>query len=246
MPSCWSEPDAKNVYVMCIISVIITLLCFIMGVFLYMESGSSLCLVFGLENLVDFTSSVIVLWRFYVPSSLTDQVEKELEKREERASIAISLILGLLGFGVLFASIDDLMRGDDHMEKIQLVMGLSFVTIITNGSMSLFKFNYAAHLRSSSLFKDGVCSLIGTILALALFFNSLIVQFQPSVWWIDPIISLACGFAALFLGSHAIYQTAIVHGTPIYSLAWWNSTDTEKSETATVEMSGPAKESEIL
>merc|ERR1712176_1043561 len=139
--------------------------------------GSTLCLVFGLENSVDFVSSVIVLWRFFVPSDLTEKVEKKLERREERASIAISLTLGILGLGVIITSFKDFAVGvEDSLDRAQLILGLSFFTIFVSGTMALFKFNYAAHLGSSSLFKDGICSLIGTILAGALFLNSVIIN----------------------------------------------------------------------
>lgn len=53
------------------------------------KTGSSLCLAFGVENSVDFLSSVIVLWRFFVPHGLTEAVEKKLQKREDRASLAM-------------------------------------------------------------------------------------------------------------------------------------------------------------
>jgi Na+/H+ antiporter NhaD/arsenite permease-like protein len=65
------------------------------------------------ENSVDFISSVIVLWRFFVPHSLTEEIEKKLHKREERASLAISIIMGLLGLGILIAAVDDFLQGED-------------------------------------------------------------------------------------------------------------------------------------
>jgi hypothetical protein len=71
--------------------------------------------VFGLENCVDLLSSVVVVWRFYVPigKTVTEEREKLLEKREERASVAISFILILLGLFVCGGALSDLVNGPE-------------------------------------------------------------------------------------------------------------------------------------
>jgi hypothetical protein len=43
-----------------------------------------LCLVYGLENLVDFLSDAVVLWRFFAPSTVDEALERQLRHREER------------------------------------------------------------------------------------------------------------------------------------------------------------------
>jgi hypothetical protein len=50
-----------------------------------------------MENFVDFISSAVVLWRFYVPGELTKEREKLLNDREDRAAVAISVLIILLG-----------------------------------------------------------------------------------------------------------------------------------------------------
>lgn len=212
------------------------------------KTGSSLCLVFGVENSVDFISSVIVLWRFFVPHDLTEAVEKKLNHREERASMAISFIMGLLGVGILIAAIDDFLQGADEAAHRSLIMGISFFSIICSGTMAVFKFNYSAHLTSPSLFKDGICSTIGALLGMALFFNTLILEANESLWWIDPVVSLVCGLFALFLAGQAIWQSVFVEGLPIFSLHWWSYGDETEGtdETATGTGEPKPKESEIV
>lgn len=90
------------------------------------DTGSSLCLVFGLENSVDFLSSVIVLWRFFAPGKATEEVEKRLRKREERASMGISIVMGLLGIFVIVGAVDDFLQGEDEPKHQDLILGISF------------------------------------------------------------------------------------------------------------------------
>jgi len=89
------------------------------------------------------------------------------------------------------------------------------------GALTVFKFHYANALNSESLYKDGVCSLIGTILAAALFANTLIIKAEPKIWWLDPFVAMICGFAALFIGIHSIFVSWKHRRVPICSLSWW-------------------------
>jgi len=199
------------------------------------------------ENSVDFISSVIVLWRFFAPHDLSEAVIKKLEHREERASMGISLIMGVLGIGILAASIDDFLRGEDEPSHRELMMGIAFFSFFFSGIMAVFKFNYSAHLSSPSLFKDGICSTIGAVLGAALFFNTIILESNPSLWWMDPLVSLLCGFFALFLSGQAIWTAMFVQGLPIFSGHWWAYGDeNDAGETSANGSEAKPKESEIV
>lgn len=87
--------------------------------------------------------------------------------------------------------------------------------------MTLVKFRYANKLNSASLNKDGLCSLIGTVLAIGLFVTTFVVEKAPSIWWLDPAFAMVCGFAALILGIHAIIIARYVHQLPVFSIQWW-------------------------
>eukprot|EP00529_Nitzschia_sp_RCC80_P034905 CAMPEP_0113473966 /NCGR_PEP_ID=MMETSP0014_2-20120614/18328_1 /TAXON_ID=2857 /ORGANISM="Nitzschia sp." /LENGTH=111 /DNA_ID=CAMNT_0000366773 /DNA_START=142 /DNA_END=473 /DNA_ORIENTATION=+ /assembly_acc=CAM_ASM_000159 len=109
--SVWNDPSAKNAFILSVVSVLFTLIAAFVGIGYYMTTGSSLTLVFGLENVVDFLSSVVVLWRFFVPGKMTKEREELLKSREVRASTAISFIMILLGLGVVASSSYDLSNG---------------------------------------------------------------------------------------------------------------------------------------
>mmetsp|Transcript_16311 Transcript_16311/g.27640 ORF Transcript_16311/g.27640 Transcript_16311/m.27640 type:complete len:262 (+) Transcript_16311:77-862(+) len=220
MPAWWSNPSTKHAYVLAWVSVIITIIAAAAGIAVYEVTGSALILCYGLENMVDFLSSVVVLWRFFCPD-LSPEVEAKLMAREKRASISISVILGLLGVGIITTAVDDFTKGMEDFSQLSALLGISLSSILVFGLLSLVKFHYSILLKSASLHKDGICSLIGTILSIALFINTLIIRRVPEAWWIDPAVALGCGVASLAIGVHALFYASCVQKIPICSYRWW-------------------------
>mmetsp|Transcript_16958 Transcript_16958/g.23261 ORF Transcript_16958/g.23261 Transcript_16958/m.23261 type:complete len:284 (-) Transcript_16958:498-1349(-) len=217
----WKNPNATHAFWLSLISVVVTATAAISGILAYQVTESSLMLCYGLENWVDFFSSVIVLWRFFLPGGLADESRMvSLRQREKRASIAISFILGLLGIGVIVAAAHDYDQGEEEEENLGILIGISFVSIIIFGFMTTVKFHYAIRLSSAALQKDAVCSLIGTILSGSLFFNTMIIVKYPEYWWIDPTVALVCGALSLLIGFWAVLR-ALCQGIPIYNPKWW-------------------------
>jgi divalent metal cation (Fe/Co/Zn/Cd) transporter len=174
-----------------------------------------------LENCVDFLSSVVVLWRFFAPSKIDDALEEKLRRREKRASIAISFILVVLGLAIILTALADLTRGKEDTDQLKDVVLISFVSIFVFGILAVFKFKYALVLESPSLYKDGICSLIGTVLSGALFINTLIINTLPGVWWIDPLVAIGAGIAAIIIGAQAVREARYKDSLPIFTLSWW-------------------------
>eukprot|EP00977_Amphora_coffeiformis_P018029 scaffold6091_cov164-Amphora_coffeaeformis.AAC.13 len=244
----WKSPDTKDAYRLSWVSLACTVLGAIAGLVLFKKTGSSLCLTFSLENFVDFLSSAAVLWRFFAPSSLDASVEEKLHRREKRASIGVSLILIVLGIAVFFSAIYDFTQKEDDPEKLEAIAGISFVSLIIFGILSLFKFHYANILESQSLYKDGLCSLIGTILSGTLFINSLLIQQYPAIYWIDPTVAMFCGIGACVLGGSHVYEARQKENLPIFTKAWWFTSqgikDTGSGHDATDDMSTEAMQAE--
>jgi hypothetical protein len=74
---------------------------------------------------------------------------------------------------------------------------------------------------TASLYQDGICSTIGCVLAGAMLVNTLIVDRNPEVWYLDPAVALVCGMVALWVGGQAIVVARWRQGLPIFTLAWW-------------------------
>uniref|UniRef100_A0A7R9WDX3 Cation efflux protein transmembrane domain-containing protein n=1 Tax=Pseudictyota dubia TaxID=2749911 RepID=A0A7R9WDX3_9STRA len=218
---CWTEPNSTHAFVLSVFSVIVTACAGIGGCVAYGVTGSSLMLCYGLENLVDFLSSVVVCWRFFSPGGTTSAHEADLRKREKRASLAISFILALLGIGVIVASIEDFTHGEETMANLRRIILTAVFSVIVFGTMTAIKFHYAKMLQSASMQKDAICSLLGTILSGSLFINSLIIMEESEAWWLDPLIALGCGTAALLIGLRSIYRAYVIQGIPVCNPKWW-------------------------
>ena len=95
-------------------------------------------------------SSLVVLWRFYCPHGCDEALLAKLSKREERASLAISIIIGLLGIFVFIVGIVDIMSRDEDTD-LTLLFTISFVSILIFGTLTIIKFKYANDLDSQSL-----------------------------------------------------------------------------------------------
>jgi divalent metal cation (Fe/Co/Zn/Cd) transporter len=213
--------------------------------------------VYGLENLVDFISSVVVLWRFYAPGTLTEEREKVLRQREARAAVAISGIIVVMGLSILASAIAELRTAvttgdEDDMEDasgLRVLVAISFLSIWIFSVMAILKLRYARKLDSESLRKDGLCSIIGVFLSLVIFVHSLIVtkvqheeesettteqeqreQEQKVVWLYDAMFALLCGYMALVIGFHGIFVAKFVQGLPIASWGWWKGEDVKEDE----------------
>jgi divalent metal cation (Fe/Co/Zn/Cd) transporter len=178
-------------------------------------------LCYSVENCIDFAASLVVLWRFHTPPKLPPDRAAQLAGREQRASLAISIVVGLLGGGIMGGAIWDYVRGAESVHELRSVLWISLVSMLVLGLLAIFKFHYSVMLRSASLQKNGLCSLIGTALATALFVNTLIIQNVPKAWWIDALIAWACGVVAICMGIHAVVEASVFRGLPIFTYHWW-------------------------
>jgi len=91
----------------------------------------------------------------------------------------------------------------------------------TQPAATVYKFQYSVKLNSPSLYKDGVCSLIGTILAIALFVNTLIIESAHEAWWIDPVVAICAGVGSILFGLYGVCTGYFRDKLPLLSCRWW-------------------------
>lgn len=215
---------------------VITIIAAIVGIVGSLRLESPLLLVYGLENIIDFFSSAIVVWRFYTPSSELNEQDSDrdarLEAREKRASVAITLVITMLGISAILSSVNNLVDGDEEgMNDLWALYYLSFMSLIVFGTLSLLKFRYASKLSSPSLRKDGVCSAIGAVLALALFIDTFAdITAKGSLWWLDPVVAFLCGVGCLAYGLRGIYKAYVLDNHPIFSFSWWRQDSVKEAQ----------------
>lgn len=220
------------------VSLICTIIAAVGGVVGFKKTESTLILAFGLENFVDFMSSVVVLWRFYCPHGFDEAKVAKLQKREERASVAISIIIGFLGLFILAMAIWDFCVADKEQD-LDLLFTVSFVSIIVFGSLAVVKFKYARDLDSPSLHKDGICSLIGTVLSASLLLTTAIIDHSPKAAFIDPTVSLIIGIGAMVYGFKVVFNM-VQNGIPIFHPDWWITKKEDDHQSTATEL--PAME----
>ncbi|CAJ1950798.1 unnamed protein product [Cylindrotheca closterium] len=234
---CFKNPTAKHAFYLSVIGCAVEGLFTAVGLAGYFVLGSPLLLVYGLENVVDFISSAVVLWRFYAPGELTKARELELASREERAGVAVSFLILLLGCLVVPAAVGDLEEGaptDQEVDAaLELVMIISFLSVTIFTSLTYLKLKYARILNSESLHKDGLCSVIGLLLSTLIFITSWLINKYPILWKIDAYGAMLCGSIAIFIGSHGIITAVMKKDLPIFSITFWKGeTGTEPTNLA--------------
>mmetsp|Transcript_39255 Transcript_39255/g.83827 ORF Transcript_39255/g.83827 Transcript_39255/m.83827 type:complete len:262 (-) Transcript_39255:121-906(-) len=224
----WHQPDARDAFWLSCVSLACTIVAAIGGLVGFSKTDSTLILTFGLENFVDFISSAVVLWRFYCPHGCDESMLAVLQKREERASVAISIVIGILGLFVFSISIMDLLERDEDTD-LSLLFTISFISIFVFVTLTVIKFKYANDLDSPSLYKDGICSLIGTCLSASLLLTTAIIDHTPGAWYIDPIVSLIIGVSSIVYGFSVVFKM-VQNGIPIFHPGWWFTEKGEKSQ----------------
>jgi len=154
--------------------------------------------------------------------------------------------MGILGIGIFAAAVEDFTEGATEATDTEVILAISFFSIVCSTSMAVIKFNYSAHLNSPSLFKDAICSTIGATLGATLFFNTLIAEANPGLWWIDPVVSMVCGVVALVIAGQAMWVSVLVEGHPIFSCHWWYVGDEDDGATASGDVQEKPPETEIV
>eukprot|EP00592_Proboscia_alata_P008437 CAMPEP_0194363344 /NCGR_PEP_ID=MMETSP0174-20130528/11147_1 /TAXON_ID=216777 /ORGANISM="Proboscia alata, Strain PI-D3" /LENGTH=253 /DNA_ID=CAMNT_0039136701 /DNA_START=25 /DNA_END=786 /DNA_ORIENTATION=+ len=238
----WTAPDASHAFDLAWISVLIEVIATSAGLGLYFNTRSSLILCYALENLVDSISSLIVLWRFFLPGDGSDADRvAELAKREEKASLAVSIILFLLGLGVISSAIYEFQHGfDENADAVSLVLGISLSSIVVFSVLTIIKFQFSVKLNSPSMKKDGFCSLFGVVLSASLFFNTLLITENPGLGFVDPLVALLVGCTCSGLGFRSMMRAIFVHKNQFWRLDWWLHSKGKKSQLkSNVELSEP-------
>jgi len=209
------------VYRLCVASILITAIAAVIGIVGFALSESSLMLCYGVENCLDLLSSSVVLWRFYKPGKSEERIAM-LKKREKRASVAISFILFLLGIAVVIMAMVDFKVPNIVLEgHVSYLLTFSGVSFVVFGALTYIKLRMAKALVSRSLQKDGICSLIGTLLSASLMVTTLITMQNKQLWWLDPLAAIICGMASLVFGLRSVLLQTCEKGIPIYSPRWW-------------------------
>jgi len=215
------KPEINDAYVLSWISLLITIIAFVAGLVVALVSSSAATLGYSLENLVDSLSSILVLWRFW-GGGRSVSVER-LAQREKRASVAIALTFLVLAVAVVSVASTHL-RHEEKTEDPGLLLAISIPSVVVFGLLAVLKFwiGHVSNLDSPALRKDGLCSLAGSALSVAVLVGAALQYSGNGIWWFDGACAVGISMGLFFAGARTLVNNAL-HGNSFWELSFWQT-----------------------
>ena len=224
------KPTAHNAYILSLVSLVLTVIAAVCGIAVAAAADSAALLAFGLENLVDSFSSVLVLWRFWGGGVGKVASELELETREKRASVGIAfsfLILAFVVGGVAAAHLSS----NEQPDQLKLLLALSVPCVFIFSILGGLKYRMGSALDSPSLKKDGICSISGALMSASTALGAIMLLDGIDSWWFDSSVAIIICTILFLYGSWTLYKNASTRD-PVtgawnperwWTLEWWNT-----------------------
>lgn len=208
-------PTAHHAYQISKLSCVLTTVAFLLGLIAYFVTSSPSILAYCFENAVDLLSSLVVVWRFYsISPTLTDKDIQIMDDKEKRASIAIAIILFVLGVMVVGVAINHL-ASDEQVTDDTFLLIISIPSVIIFGTLAWCKWIMANKLNSPAFRKDALCSFFGATLSLGVVFSSALDSS-----WLDGAVAIIVAIMCMWVGLRTILKN-IVEGMRFWTLGWW-------------------------
>ncbi len=163
----------------------------VVGVLAGLAAGSVALLGFGLDSIVESSSAVIVLWRFWSErrgARSADDAERRAVRLVAVAFLALAGYVGARSVGVLLSGA----RPDPSVAGIVLAA----VSVVVMPLLAWRKRIVARAMDSRSLHADSrqttLCAYLSAVLLIGLAANSAL-----GWWWADPVAGLAIAALAV-------------------------------------------------
>lgn len=160
------------------------------GVVAGVFAGSVALIAFGLDAVVESSSSVVVIWRFRSESSGASTSEEAERKAVRRVAVAFYA----LAVYVAIHSTTELVRGTRPEESV-VGIALAVLSLIVMPVLAWRKRQSALELDSRSLMADSKQTSICTYLS-AFLLVGLVANAWFGWWWADPVAGLAIAVVA--------------------------------------------------
>jgi len=207
----------RDAYELSVLSLVASFIAILMGAISSVQTRSATALGYCLENAVDFLGSVLVLWRF------AGNVSKEvLDSREQRADAGISMMFIVLGIVVGIDGVKDLLYRDKDRDVVELI-ALYAPSLVVFVLLGCAKIHVGRAVKSSSLRKDGMCSLAGALLSAGVLLSAVIEELTP-IWWIDSLVAVIVAMGLASKGAHSLTLFAR-KGLRFWTADFWRGDD---------------------
>lgn len=151
-------------------------------------AGSVALLGFGLDSAIEGLASVIVIWRFTGPRTLSVTAEARAQK-------AVAVTFFLLAPYIAYDAITTLLAGD-RPDTSFIGIGLATASLIVMPLLGMAKRRLGARLDSGATSGEGnqnlLCAYLAAAVLLGLLANTLL-----GWWWLDPLIGVSISGLAI-------------------------------------------------
>ena len=224
------EPTARDAYVLSLFSLVLTAIAVVIGIAMAAVTKSAAMLAFGLENLVDSFSSMLVLWRFWGGGMEGSPSEDDLETREKRASVGIAfsfILLAVIVGGIASAHL----AREEAPDALALLIGLSLPCVLIFFVLGLVKMYVGVKLDSPSMKKDAVCSLCGAVLSAGTTLGAIMMLSGADSWWFDSVVAVVICMGLFVYACVVLIRNAMKKDPSTgawapemwWTLSWWHT-----------------------
>ena len=187
-----------------IVNIILFVVKFLIGVLV----GSRAIISDAINNLTDLVSNVVSLFGFKIASRPADKKHPYGHERVEYITgMIVSFIIIAVAIVLGYTSIMALVSHDVNVTftiASFIVLGVAIVGKILLG---LFYNGMGKAIDSVSLKANMQDSMNDAISTGAVLVSSLVIYFIPSLWWLDPAVSIAVAIFILYSGIKLVMET---------------------------------------
>jgi divalent metal cation (Fe/Co/Zn/Cd) transporter len=162
------------------------------GLWQGLASGSAALTGWALGSAVEGLASVIVIWRFTGPRTLSETAER-------RAQRGVAVSFWLLAPYIAAQSAGNL-AGGHHARTATVAIALTAVAVVVMPLLGRVKHRLAARLDSAATAGEGTQNYLCAAQAAAVLAGLGVTASWPGGWWADPVIGLAIAATAAWEG----------------------------------------------
>ena len=209
----------NDAFMLSVVSLCFTIAAVVVGLTVSIFTASAATLGYALENLVDTFSSILVVWRFWGGGKTVP--EEILRSREKRASIAIATTFILLAICVVSVASVNLDKKKEPTDEA-LLLALAVPSILIFGVLGVLKLWMGAtwNLDSSSLRKDGYCSVCGAVISFGVLIGAALELSGNGVWWLDSTVAIIIALGLSIVGLKSLVHNAAI-GNKFWTYEFW-------------------------
>lgn len=187
------------------LSLVATLLLGITCLILSVSDNSDAAFAFSLDCLLDFLTSMVVLWRYFGNVGSVYSYG-----RERLACILLGLLFVISSVCITVKATYDFMAGG-RPERPVTLLHLFVISTTVCSVLAIVKLFLGYKLESRAVVTDGVNSLFGAIMGGAVLASIEVYKMKPNVWYLDSVVSMGLAVLCVLYGVWLLFDSIVLH-----------------------------------